>query len=76
MVWFRSLLFFRVVYCDDVYEVLWCIVDCVGSRVSKRGHFGLVSCPWQEPRTYFEVVVVVFWAFVIAIVFFVSEFFV
>jgi len=62
--------------CDDVYGVLWCVVDCVGGRVSKRGHFGLVSRPWEKSRTYFEVVVVVFWAFVVAIVFFVSEFFV
>jgi hypothetical protein len=69
----RSLLFFRVVCCDDFYDVLWCIVDCVGDRVSKRGHFGLVFCSWEEPCTYFEVVVVVFWAFVIAVVFFASE---
>ena len=49
-------------------------MDCVGDRVSNRGHIGLVSRPWEEPRTYFEVVVVLFWAFVIAIIFFVSEF--
>ena len=60
--------------CGDFYDVLWCVVDCVGDRVSKRGHFGPVSRPWDEPRTSFEVVVVVFWDFVIAIVFFVSEF--
>jgi hypothetical protein len=68
------LLLFRVVCCDDVYDVLWCIVDCASNRVSKRGHFGLVCRPWEEPRTYFEVVVIEFWFFVIAIVFFVSEF--
>ncbi len=42
--------------------------------MSKRGHFGLVFCSWKKSCTYFEVVMVVFWAFVIAIVFFVPEF--
>ena len=42
--------------CDDAYDVLWCVVDCVGDRVSERGNFELVSRPWEEPRTYFEVV--------------------
>ena len=60
--------------CDDVYDVLWCVVDHVGGRVSKRGHFGLVSCSWEEACTYFEIVVIVFRAFVIAVIFFVSEF--
>ena len=45
----------------------------VGRWVSKRGHLGLISRPWEKSRTYFEVVMVVFWAFVITFVFFVSE---
>ena len=68
------MLFFRVVCCDDVYDILRCVVDCVRDRVSKCGHFGLVSRHWEEPRTYFEVVVVLFWTVVIAITFFASEF--
>ncbi len=74
MVWCRSSLFFRVVSCDDVYDILRCIVDCVGDRVSKCGHFGLVPRPREESRTYFEVVVAVFWASIVVVVFFVSEF--
>ncbi len=74
MVWCRSLSFFRVVCCDDFYDVFGGIVDCVGGRVSKRGHFGFISCSWEEMCTYFKVVVVVFQAFVTAIVFFVYEF--
>ncbi len=60
--------------CDYVYDFLWCIVGCVCDRVSKRGHFGLVSRSWEESCVYFEVGVVLFGAFVIAIVFFIPKF--
>ena len=60
--------------CDDVYDVLCRVESYVGDRVSKRGHFGLIFSSWKYSCTYFEVVVVVFRAFVIAIIFCVSEF--
>ena len=69
----RLALFFRIVCCDDVYDVLWCVVYYVSRWLSKRSHFGLVSHPWVYSRTYFEVDVGVFWAFVKTVIFFVYE---
>ena len=59
---------------EYVYNVLWGVVGSVGDRVSKGSHLGLVFCSWEKSCTDFEIVVVVFWAFVIALVFFVPKF--
>ncbi len=59
---------------NNLYDFLWSCMYCFRGGACEGCYPGLVSGSRYYSRVCLEVVMVVFWAFVIAVVFFGSDF--